>query len=170
MNAAPPRIALRPETEADRAFSRAVYGASRTEELARVPWSDAQRAAFLDQQFEAQRSHYRAQHPRAEWSIVVVDGVDAGRIYLDEAPGMLLLIDIALLHAFRGRGIGRTLLAGVIERAEAAGRAVRLYVEKDNPAFRWYGRLGFTVDDDAGVYWRMLRPTVALASARGEAA
>lgn len=170
MSAVPPRIALRPETEADRGFSRAVYGASRAEELAQVPWSDAQRGAFLDQQFEAQRAHYRAQHPRADWSIVVVDGMDAGRLYVDEAPGLLLLIDIVLLPAFRGRGIGRALMAGVIERAEGAGLAVRLYVEKDNPALDWYRRLGFVVDGDVGVYWRMVRPARSGAASTGEAA
>lgn len=170
MNGAPPRIALRPEMEADRGFSRAVYGASRAEELAQVPWSDMQRAAFLDQQFDAQRLHYRAQHPRAEWSVVVVDGVDAGRLYVDETPGLLLLIDIALLPGFRARGIGRALMDGVIARAEAAGRAVRLHVEKDHPALGWYRRLGFVVDGDVGVYWRMVRPARSPVASTGEAA
>lgn len=158
MSPAPPQVALRPESDADQALSRAIYGASRADELARVPWSTAQREAFLDQQFDAQRRHYRAQHPRAEWSIVVVDGEDAGRIYVDEVPGMLLLMDLALLPAFRGRGVARVLLARVLDRADGGHLAVRLHVEKDNPVQHWYRRLGFAIDGDAGVYWRMVRP------------
>lgn len=169
MSPTAPRIALRPETDADRALSRAIYGASRAEELACVPWTAAQREAFLDQQFDAQRRHYRAHFPAAEWSIVVVDGSDAGRLYLDGAGDPLLLIDIVLLPAFRGRGIARALMAGVLARADAANRGVRLHVEKDNPALDWYLRLGFRNDGDAGVYWRMLRPAQA-PGVRGEAA
>jgi ribosomal protein S18 acetylase RimI-like enzyme len=168
MTASAPVVALRPETAADLALSRAIYAATREQELARVPWTAAQREAFLAQQFDAQRHHYRAHHPRAQWSIVVVDGADAGRLYLDQTPDMLLLIDIALLPAYRGRGIGRRLMDGIVARAEGAGIAIRLHVEHDNPALAWYRRLGFVVDGDTGVHWRMLRQPGA--AARAEAA
>lgn len=161
MNASAPAIRLRPETDGDRALSRAIYGSARADELARVPWSAAQREAFLDMQFEAQRRHYRAHYPQAEWSIVAVDGADAGRLYLDDSGDALLLVDVALLPTFRRRGIGRALLDGVLARAEAGGRAIRLHVEKDHPALGWYLRLGFAVDGDAGAYWRMQRPAPA---------
>lgn len=161
MIAAAPAIRLRPETDDDRALSREIYGSARAEELARVPWSQTQREAFLDMQFDAQRRHYRAHYPQAEWSIVVVDGADAGRLYLDDSGDALLLVDVVLLPSFRGRGIGRALLAGVLARADAGGRAIRLHVEKDNPALGWYLRLGFAVDGDAGAYWRMQRPAPA---------
>jgi ribosomal protein S18 acetylase RimI-like enzyme len=163
MTASGPIVALRPETAADLALSRAIYAATREQELARVPWTPVQREAFLAQQFDAQRQHYRAHHPRAQWSIVMVDGADAGRLYLDQAPDTLLLIDIALLPTYRGRGIGRRLMAGVMALAEQAGIAVQLHVEHDNPALDWYRRLGFVVDGDTGVYWRMRRPPVAVA-------
>jgi ribosomal protein S18 acetylase RimI-like enzyme len=157
VTASEPIVALRPETAADLALSRAIYAATREQELALVPWTPAQREAFLAQQFDAQRQHYRAHHPRAQWSIVVVDGADAGRLYLDQAPDTLLLIDIALLPTYRGRGIGRRLMAGVLARSEGAGIAIQLHVEHDNPALHWYRRLGFVVDGDTGVYWRMRR-------------
>jgi len=161
MIAAAPAIRLRPETDDDRALSRSIYASARADELARVPWTVAQREAFLDMQFEAQRRHYRDHYPQAEWSIVVVDGADAGRLYLDDSCDALLLVDVALLAPFRRRGIGRALLAAVLARADAGRRAVRLHVEKDNPALAWYQRLGFVVDGDAGAYWRMQRPATA---------
>lgn len=165
MSAATPAFALRPETDADRTLSRSIYAAARADELGRVPWSPAQREAFIDMQFEAQRRHYRAHHPRAQWAIVVVGGIDAGRLYVDESGPVLLLIDVVLLPAFRGLGIGRALLADVLARADAAGAAIQLHVEKDNPVLGWYRRLGFVVDSDAGVYWRMLRPAAATGAA-----
>lgn len=163
-----PVVSLRPEIDADRALSWAVYASTREQELARVPWTTAQREAFIEQQFDAQRRHYRAHHPRAQWSIVVADGVDAGRLYVEQAPSLILLIDIALLPQFRGRGIGRRLMADVVAHADSAGLPIRLHVEQDNPALGWYRRLGFVVDGDTGVYWRMLRP--AGSGARAEEA
>lgn len=161
MTARRPQVALRPETDADRALSKAIYASTREAELALVPWTDAQREAFIEQQFDAQFRHYRAHYVGVEWMIVVVDGIDAGRIYLGEADGMLLLVDLALLPAFRGRGVGGALMDDVLARAAAKGLPVRLHVEKDNPALAWYRRLGFEVDGDAGFYWRMLRPPQA---------
>jgi predicted GNAT family acetyltransferase len=56
------------------------------------------------------------------------------------------------------RGIGTTLLHGLQSEAAAAGKPLRLHVERFNPALRLYERLGFRQIDDRGVYlfmeWR----------------
>jgi hypothetical protein len=44
------------------------------------------------------------------------------------------------------------LLRDLMDEAAAAGKAVSIHVEKYNPAMRLYRRLGFTVDEDKGVY------------------
>jgi ribosomal protein S18 acetylase RimI-like enzyme len=44
------------------------------------------------------------------------------------------------------------LLRDLMDEAAAAGKAVTIYVEKNNPAMRLYHRLGFTTEEDKGVY------------------
>jgi ribosomal protein S18 acetylase RimI-like enzyme len=61
-------------------------------------------------------------------------------------------MDIALLPGLRGRGIGSSLLAELIEESERSGSSITLHVEADNPAVRLYQRLGFEHLEDRGVY------------------
>ena len=49
------------------------------------------------------------------------------------------------------RGIGTTLLHGLQSEAAAAGKPLRLHVERFNPPLRLYERLGFRQIDDRGV-------------------
>jgi GNAT superfamily N-acetyltransferase len=150
-------VALRPATEADLEFLHAVYASGRTEELAVVPWSDEQKAAFLRSQSEAQLAHYAEHYPRAEYLIVTMDGVDVGRLLVELRDEDLRLMDMGLLAARRGRGVGTWLLRGVIERSEAIGLPVVLHVESFNPARRLYERAGFVDDGEVGAYRRMVR-------------
>src|SRR5260370_40781357 len=46
-------ITLRDATAEDNAFLREVYASSRADEFALAPWSQEQREAFLDSQFQA---------------------------------------------------------------------------------------------------------------------
>ena len=61
------------------------------------------------------------------------------------------IVDIALLAEFCNRGIGTTLLRGLQSEAAAAGKPLRIHVERFNPALRLYERLGFRQIDDRGV-------------------
>lgn len=151
-------VRLRPETADDLPFLRDLYASTRLDELAPVPWSAADKRAFLDQQFEAQRRFYREQFPDTAFDVIEVDGEPAGRLYVDRRPGEIRVVDIALLPAWRGRGIGSGLLRQLMDEAAGQRRPLRIHVEKNNPAYRLYQRLGFTVLEDKGVYdlleWR----------------
>ncbi|MGB6175887.1 MAG: GNAT family N-acetyltransferase, partial [Methylocella sp.] len=86
---------------------------------------------------------YRA-YPDARFEIVECDGAPIGRIVTARTPDALLIVDIALVAAWRGRGIGASLVYGVLIDARAAGLPVRLSVSANNgPALRFYLRLGF---------------------------
>lgn len=146
---------LRPETEADMAFLRRLYASTRAAELALTDWSDAQKLAFTDSQFDHQRRHYRTYYPQTEWCVLEHDGAPAGRLYLHRGPRVFEVIDIALLPSWCGRGIGTALMQAVCALARARGRTVIIYVEKFNPALRLYRRLGFCEAGDEGAYWRM---------------
>jgi ribosomal protein S18 acetylase RimI-like enzyme len=147
-------VALRPATDADTPFLREVYASTREEELAQVAWAPGQRDAFLRMQFDAQDAHYRQHYPEAERFVIEVDGASAGRLYVDRHGRQeIRIMDIALIDAYRGRGVGRGLLESILLDGRASGRVVRIHVEKHNRALTLYDRLGFRPIEDRGVYW-----------------
>jgi ribosomal protein S18 acetylase RimI-like enzyme len=143
---------LRAATPEDEQFLRAVYAGTRAEELARVPWSDEQKSAFTNMQFAAQDAHYRRHYPTAQYSIIEVQGVPAGRLSVDRCEKEIQIIDIALLPEHRSAGIGTKLLRELQDEARTAGKVLTIHVEKFNPALRLYRRLGFRQIEDQGVY------------------
>ncbi|MHB9360528.1 MULTISPECIES: GNAT family N-acetyltransferase [unclassified Mesorhizobium] len=150
-------LTFRPMADADLPFLSALYASTRAEELAVTPWSDAQKTAFLDMQFQAQHAHYQKYYPNADWLVIEQARQDIGRLYIERSASEHCIIDIAFLPAHRGKGSGGALLADLIDEAAAAGKSVSIHVEKNNPARRLYKRLGFTVAEDKGVYDLMIR-------------
>jgi ribosomal protein S18 acetylase RimI-like enzyme len=143
---------LRAATPEDEQFLHAVYAGTRAEELARVPWSEEQKRAFTNMQFAAQDADYRQHYPTAQYSIIEVQGVPAGRLYVDRCQKEIRIIDIALLPEHRCGGIGTKLLRELQDEARAAGKTLTIHVEKFNPALNLYRRLGFQQIEDKGVY------------------
>jgi ribosomal protein S18 acetylase RimI-like enzyme len=150
-------VGLRPVVDDDRAFLVALYGSVREPELAHLPWDDATKGAFVEQQFAAQDEHYRTNYPGATLDVVEVGGERAGRLYVHRGPSDIRIMDIAIAPAFRGRGIGTRLLRALIEEAESSGRKLSIHVEMNNPAKRLYERLGFEPAGEHGVYVLMER-------------
>lgn len=150
-------LSYRPATDDDLPFAASLYASTRSEELAQTGWPDEIQHAFLAQQFDAQHRHYRQHYPAAEWLIVERAGERIGRLYIEEWEREFRIIDIALIPASRGRGIGGAILADVLAQASAAGKAVSIHVEKHNEAMRLYHRLGFAKVDEHGVYDLMER-------------
>jgi ribosomal protein S18 acetylase RimI-like enzyme len=149
------QIEFRPATAADRDFLLRVYASTRTEELAPVPWSPAQKGEFLRMQFEAQDRDYRSKYPPEDFQVILAGSTPIGRLYLHHADDELNLIDIAFLPEHCGRGLGTALLRELMAQAQYTRRPIRLYVEHFNPARRLYQRLGFTDLEEHGPYWRM---------------
>lgn len=142
----------RPYAAEDFDFIEALYLSTREEELALSGWPEAEKRAFLTQQHRAQHHHYQTYYPRAERLILERDGAPVGRLYIDVWPLELRIVDISLVPAARGQGIGQAVLCDVIAWAGDQARGVSIHVEKFNPARRLYQRLGFVVTEDKGVY------------------
>lgn len=142
----------------DAEFLFEVYASTRAEELGGVDWDEAQKDAFLRQQFGAQHAWYTTQYDSASFHVVVVDGHPAGRLYVARWAEEMRIMDIALLPQHRGHGVGRALLDDLIAEAAAAAKPLTIHVERFNPALRLYLRLGFTVAEDKGVYLLLARP------------
>jgi ribosomal protein S18 acetylase RimI-like enzyme len=145
-------LTFRPIADADLPFLARVYASTRAEELAVTPLTEAQKAEFLEAQFHLQHAHYQKYYPQADWLLTMRAGEDIGRLYLERWPSQHRIIDIAFLPEHRGQGFGEALLRDLMEEAAAAGKAVSIHVEKDNPAMRLYRRLGFVTEEDKGVY------------------
>jgi GNAT superfamily N-acetyltransferase len=136
-------VVLRPETPDDEPFARRLFRSTR-EDLTGIPGLDhEQREALVEFQFRAQRAGYDCTFPDAARDLVVLDGTEIGRLYVNRSAGIHRLVDIALLPERRGHGIGRQLILGLQERAAREHAVVRLHVRSDNPARALYRRMGF---------------------------
>jgi ribosomal protein S18 acetylase RimI-like enzyme len=145
-------ISLRPIQHTDEPVLLAIYGETREAELAQTDWTDEQKRAFVEMQFRAQDTYYKANYAEASFDLILADGDIAGRLYLARWPDELRIIDIALLAPFQRRGIGTRLLQEIQAEAAGAGKAVRIHVERFNPALNLYARLGFRLVEDKGTY------------------
>jgi GNAT superfamily N-acetyltransferase len=140
------------DRRADAEFLLGVYASTRAEELAVVPWSDAQRQAFLRMQFDAQDASYREQRPQATFDVILVDGQPAGRLYVDRLADEIRIVDVALLPDHRAMGVGTLLIRRILDEGRASGRPVTIHVERGNRARVLYERLGFRQIATTGVY------------------
>lgn len=148
-------LALRPITATDMPFLKEVYFSTRASEMAAVPWSEAEKQFFLEAQFSAQHAHYQQHYPTARFEVIERDGIPLGRLYVDRWAHEIRIMDIALLPEFRGQGLGSGLLRQIQAEAALTHKCVSIHVEKFNPAYRLYLRLGFVhaaQTGETGVY------------------
>lgn len=153
----PGDLTTRPIQPDDLPLLREVYASTRAEELALTNWSDTEKQAFLQMQFDAQHRHYQQHYPDADFRIILRATRPIGRLYLARLPDEFRIIDLALLPMHRSVGIGTALLQEILREAAAAGKPVRLHVERFNPALRLYQRLGFTTVEAGQIYLLMER-------------
>jgi ribosomal protein S18 acetylase RimI-like enzyme len=148
-------VALRPVRGDDEPFLLSVYASTREEELAPVPWSDADKAAFVAMQFAAQSAHYAQHYTGMTSDVILVDGEQAGRLLVARWTHEIRIVDISLLARCRGRGTGSELLAELMDEATEMGKRLSIHVERHNRALGLYERLGFEPVGETGVYLRM---------------
>lgn len=149
-------IVLRPEADADIGFLKDLYASSREREMALLAdWSEAQKREFLEQQFAAQRSHYREHYPAARFDVIERDGERIGRVYVADLRREIVLMDITLVPAERNAGLGTRLCRDIQAEARDKGKIMSLHVEDENPARRLYDRLGF-VEIAAVTFYKLM--------------
>lgn len=151
-------ISLRDITDDDRPFLSNLYASTRTDELAVLDWSEAEKSTFLDSQFQAQHAHYLTHYKNAEFLLILRRDEAIGRVYLDQGREELRLMEISLLPALRGQGLGGAMVDRLLGQADRLGLVTGLHVEAFNPAMRLYRRRGFDVVETRGVYEYMQRP------------
>lgn len=154
----PPGIGLRAESAADFPVLAELYAETRAAELAQVEWPEQAKRAFLHDQFQRQHAYYRQAYAGAEFLVIERAGNTIGRLYLHRGKSEIRLMDIALIAAERGHGIGTALIERLMDEAAQTASELTLHVEPNNPAQRLYARLGFHLIEERGVYhflgWR----------------
>jgi GNAT superfamily N-acetyltransferase len=143
---------------ADYQLLLSVYRSTRQPELELLGWAEPEVAAFVNFQFEAQSRHYAAYYPRAEHSVVLVDGHASGRLVVEPSEAAVLIVDIALLPSFRRAGVGKAVVGRLIEEADGRRLPVTCHVEAGNPAVLFWRRLGFVPTGGEGAYLALERP------------
>lgn len=152
-------VVLRQQDDHDRPFLQELYLSRRWAEVSAVPgWNDAQRRAFLLVQAELQRQHYEKHYPAASFLVIEQAGTAIGRLCVNRQAHDVRIVDIALLPAWHGQGIGTQLLRSLLAEADAERQSCSLSVEQGNPARRLYERLGFEPGANSGLYTQMQRP------------
>lgn len=153
-----PGLRFRPIENDDLPFLAALYASTREAELAPVPWPEETKHAFLRDQFAKQHAHYQQHYPGADFWLIELEGQAIGRVYVYRSPGEIRLMDIALVPAQRGRGLGAALLGELVDEADRQFARITLHVEGDNPVKRLYQRLGFVLVEQRGPYEFLARP------------
>jgi ribosomal protein S18 acetylase RimI-like enzyme len=149
-------VHLEPASAKHDAFMYATFASTRIDELAITGWTEEQKEHFLRMQFEAQRQSYLVQTPEAEYSVICCGETSVGRLILERTATELHIVDIALLPQFRKQGIGSYLMKEILSEAAGTNKSVRLFVERFNPALRWYEQLGFRAVNGGPIYLEMV--------------
>jgi ribosomal protein S18 acetylase RimI-like enzyme len=155
MNVSRAAITLTPVTSEDHGFLLRLYQSSRGDDLRELGWSEDRISEFLEMQHEAQRNFLATDYPNIVDQIVSLDGQPAGRLAVEQRPGEIRLIDIALVPERRNHGLGTYLIQQVQEHAQSARVPLRLQVIRFNRAVALFERLGFTRTSETGSHFQM---------------
>ena len=151
-------VSLRLAGPDDESFMVEVYGSTREQELAVVPWSPEQRLAFIKMQHDAQQSHYRKYYPEGEQSVILWEERPVGRVYVARIEKQIRILDITVLPRYRNHGIGTVIIERLMSEGEETGKPVAIMVESYNPSLQLFERLGFTESETKGAHilmeWR----------------
>ncbi len=135
-------ISRRPEEAGDEPFLRRLIVTTIGQELGAEFWPEPMRNHLLGIQYSARRQAMREGYPAGDSLIVLVDGAEAGWLFVAKLDDEVRLVEIMLLEEHRGKGVGAALIRELI--ANAGDRPVRLSVNVMNTgAARLYERLGF---------------------------
>ncbi len=166
-------LTLRPATADDEPFLGRVYAGTRAAELAAVSWTEEEKAAFVQMQFAAQAQYYREHYPDTSFDVILLDASRSGGSTSPAGPTRSASSTSRCCPSSATAASGRRCCRQLQAEAPAAGKPLRIHVERFNPALRLYERLGFRQIEDHGVYlfleWEAWR-AVARTSAKAEPA
>jgi len=155
-----PRWSTREARPADDAFLDALYVETRLDEVLAWGFPPDVARSFLQAQAQIQRRAYALQFPGASTTILLEGERPVGRLIVArDLPGVRV-VDISIVAAARGQGLGTWTLRQLFARTGPLGVPVRLRAAANGRARPLYQRLGFReagpVEQDGSVAmeWR----------------
>jgi hypothetical protein len=88
-------------------------------ELATVSGTDEEKAAFVQMQFAAQARYYREHHPDTSYDVILLDGLEVGRLYVARWSGRHRPAARLLQLRYRDDAAARTAVRGGSRRQAA---------------------------------------------------
>ena len=143
-------IDLRPVRPDDYAFALDLY-------LATIkPYASAW-AIWVDEEQEALFSDlWRPDDTR----VIVLDGVDVGWVEVRQTGEEIFLKQLYVAPAYQRRGIGTHGVLQLLAEWTGIATSMALFVLKNNPAVRFYERLGFSVVRETPTKFMMRREII----------
>ncbi|MBU0969731.1 MAG: GNAT family N-acetyltransferase [Proteobacteria bacterium] len=153
-------IRLRPIREPeDMLLLQHIFATSRDYETQAYGFPEPDLTRFLTHQFLLQHHQYMATPDAQFYIIESLNGDPLGRFYLRQMPyPEIRVMDIAVLPAHRGKGIGKQLFKQIMDQAEKKGQRVSIHVDQNNPSHGFYENLGFGFVQVDGIYDLMVWP------------
>ncbi|MFB9326040.1 GNAT family N-acetyltransferase [Paenibacillus aurantiacus] len=149
-------IRTMPAIESDASFLYQLFVHTRLEEMQAWAWDETMQQQFLNMQWTARQHSYSLQYPAAEQLILHVRDERVGQALVNRTDSNLTLVDITVLPAYRGLGIGTAFIQELLSEAEAGAKNIHLSVLPDNPALRLYERLGFNKIESSSLHIQMV--------------
>lgn len=148
-------IIFRTVTEADKDFLLELYQSSRGDDLRGLGWDEDRISEFLSFQHEAQQVFYQTDYQQAFDEVILIGGEPAGRLMVDRREHEIRCVEIALLPAHRGAGVGTLLIQRLQDEASQANKPLRLQVIRFSRAVDLFERLGFVRTSETGTHFQM---------------
>lgn len=99
-------------------------------------------------QLIAQHTSYRQKFPQSEQKIILTpEGVAAGLVWTDAREHEIRILDLAVLPAHRGIGIGSEIISRLKEQAAAANLPLSIHVETDGGFIPFFEKRGFRITE-----------------------
>jgi GNAT superfamily N-acetyltransferase len=150
-----PAVTLRPAQSGDERFLFELFVAVHPE-FAWLPLEQQAKARLVQTQFDLMQQSYSERFPGANDHIIELQAQPVGRLWTRFGRTELRGIDLALLPATQGRGIGSAILDHLQSQARARKLAFRVSVLKSNHRARsLYARKGMRVVNQNDLYYEL---------------
>ena len=148
-------ISFRPVSDGDEEFLLEVYRSSRGEDLRQLGWDEDRISEFLRMQYEAQKYFLQSDYPDVSDEIILLAGLEAGRLIVDRRENEIRCVDVALLPGHRGAGVGTLLIRRLQSEAKQCNQPLRAQVIRFSRAVNLFERLGFGRTSETGTHFQM---------------
>ncbi|MCJ2185390.1 GNAT family N-acetyltransferase [Novosphingobium beihaiensis] len=144
----PNGVRLRAATTADAQLERSIHDANR-QDLTLIDGETEFVRSVMDFQYRAKNDGHASAYPNAHYYMIEKSGDVAGRLMIDFGHNEVHIVDITVLPAWHGQGIGTTVLQAMQKVAGSMAVPVTLSVKHHNyGAVKLYRQLGFLPDPD----------------------